>query len=434
MNKQTDSDAINMNLLSMLNPDGSLSEDMQQNLAKAFQVFSEASEQLSSSYEKLQNTVSRLTEELAIANGELKRQYIEKKNLSEHLETLVRALPGGVLVLDPKRVVETANLAALRLLGSDILSMPWQEIVKRLKPTNAAGEWEIQLGEKTKRLSIASSPFSVQRSATDDSVGNHLIWELREILLIHDMTESHSMRNALASQQKLAAMGEMTASIAHQLRTPLATALIYAGHLMRPDLASEKKQDFAEKLLERLRALEKLMTDMLSYVRGESVFWEEFHSDELLSELINAFEPQMQTANIHFDYEDSLSGVRLLGNKKSLEGALSNLLDNARHACNDAYEDNHAAKHISLKTLLDDNYWVIEVADTGTGIEEKLLENIFDPFYTTRSNGTGLGLPFVQNIAKSHGGSIEVDTEMGKGSTFRLRLPIARRLTSQENS
>ncbi|MDR0234440.1 MAG: PAS domain-containing protein, partial [Zoogloeaceae bacterium] len=183
-------------------------QEKTEELQRAFSLFNQVSAELTQAYAALQQKVASLTEELAIANGELRRQYLEKEALSERLGLLLNALPAGVVVLDGQAEVTEANPAARTFLGERLEGRHWGEIVRAsLEPAVTPGEW--QLGDK--RLSLAESPL--------DSSGGKL-------LLLHDISAAHQMKAELERNQRLAAMGEMAASLAHQLRTPLATALL----------------------------------------------------------------------------------------------------------------------------------------------------------------------------------------------------------------
>lgn len=194
-----------------------------QELQQAFALFNHVSEQLTSAYADLQINAERLTQELAVANGELRRQYEEKEALSQRLVHLLAALPGGVVVVDVAGVVEEVNPAALKLLGEPLVGDSWQSVCSRtLSPTSAPGEWLLAGGER--RVSVSSS-------AREGAGG--------EILLLQDVTDAHAMGEQLQRHKRLSAMGEMAAALAHQLRTPLAAALLYTS--IWEMLGSERK-------------------------------------------------------------------------------------------------------------------------------------------------------------------------------------------------
>ena len=228
-----------------------------QELEQAFSLFNEASAQLASAYQDLQEQVARLSSELAVANGELRRQFEEKEALSRRLTLLLDALPGGVVVLDASGQVVEVNPAACQLLGGESLGRAWSEIqAQQLIAASSPQEWQLRDpdGVPLQRwVSISASPL--------DPAGGR-------ILLVSEITEARRLREQLERHKRLSAMGEMAAGLAHQLRTPLATALLYAGNLARAQLPDQDRQRFAEKAQARLRDLERMIQEMLTFVAG----------------------------------------------------------------------------------------------------------------------------------------------------------------------
>jgi two-component system sensor histidine kinase FlrB len=370
-----------------------------QELQRAFDLFNRVSAELTQAYGVLQKKVDSLTEELAIANGELRRQYQEKEHLSERLRLLLDALPAGVVVLDGQARVTEANPVARQLLGEPLEGQHWGDVARtHLEPTLTLGEW--QLGER--RLSLAESPL--------DSSGGKL-------LLLHDISVAHQMKAELERNQRLAAMGEMAASLAHQLRTPLATALLYTGNLGQARLTEEARRRFADKATTQLRRLERLIQDVLLFARGESIGRDVIPVTELLNEAAQTLEPLLREKGVRLEVTDHSFGATTVGGRKALFGALVSLLENALQV-------SQANGVIRLAAGLNEDHLQIEVADEGPGIPEEWRTRIFEPFFTTHPQGTGLGLPIALGVARAHGGSLEVVSEPGKGARFTLFLPV----------
>jgi len=374
-------------------------------LEQAFSLFNEASAQLTGAYQELQQQVERLTGELAVANVELRRQLLEKEALSQRLSHLLSAMPAGVVVLDQLGAIVELNPAARELLGESLIGRTWVEVAARvLVQTVVPHEWDLApVGAAVpRRVSISSSPL--------DAAGG-------QVLLIHDMTEAYAMQRELQRHQRLSAMGEMAAGLAHQLRTPLATALLYASHLKKIDLPENERVRFADKVLARLRHLEHLIQDMLSFVKGEGGGQDVVRMSSVLVDLQQVMEPQMMERGLNFRIEDDCQGAAVLGSRKALTGALLNLLENAMQACPEGGQ-------VSLRSeIADDGQVSIAVVDNGKGIDAATQERLFEPFYTTRTDGTGLGLAIVRGVAEAHRGSVQVKSSPGCGSEFILRLP-----------
>lgn len=370
-----------------------------QELQRAFDVFNQVSLELTSAYEGLQGRVESLTAELAVANGELLRQYQEKEALSERLSLLLNALPAGVVVLDSTAQVSEANPAARWMLGEALLGGNWSALAQsRMVATDAPDEW--QLGRC--RVSIAESPL--------DSAGGR-------ILLIHDVTAAHELKADLERNQRLAAMGEMAASLAHQLRTPLATALLYSANLAQPDLSDIARARFAGKATEQLKRLERLIQDVLLFARGESIGRNAIPVASLIADAAQILEPLCIEKGVVFCVDQQIDDTIIMGSRKALSGALVNLLENALQASENGGE-------VVLSTKMVNGRLQVGVRDTGQGIAPEAQTRIFEPFFTTRGQGTGLGLAIALGVVRAHGGTIEVSSMPGQGSEFLMLLPV----------
>jgi two-component system sensor histidine kinase FlrB len=312
---------------------------------------------------------------------------------------LLAALPAGVVVLGADGRVLTSNPAADELLG-DTLDRSWADVeIESLQATDTPGEH--LCGER--RLAIAVTPF--------DSAGGRIV-------LVHDITEAQQLKTLAARNHRLAAMGEMAAQLAHQLRTPLAAALLYAGNLENPDLPPATQVSIAQKTVARLKHLERLIQDMLLFARGEVLGRESFAVSDLLGELAQTFEPLAQNCGISFAVADASGGAVVIGNRKALTGALTNLLENALQAV-----DVDGAARITLAADPGHEAVSIRVIDNGRGMDTMTAARLFEPFFTTRPEGTGLGLAIARGVARAHGGSIEVHSQPGAGAEFLLTLP-----------
>ena len=369
-------------------------------LQRAFAMFNQVSAELTQAYEALQGRVASLTEELAVANGELRRQYQEKEALSERLSSLLDALPAGVVLLDAAALVVAVNPAALAIFNGNIVGQHWGDVTRTyLEPTLTVGEWLRGEG----RVSIAESALP--------SAGG-------KILLIHDVTAAHRMKTELERNQRLAAMGEMAASLAHQLRTPLAAALLYTANLGQAGVPDEARAKFSEKASGQLRRLERLIQDVLLFARGESIGRDVILASDLLNEAAQTVEPLMREHDLSFTAVDACDGAKIVGSRKALFGALVNLLENAMQAT-------PAGGKICLSGNRRGDLLAIGVRDSGPGVSREMQARIFEPFFTTKGQGTGLGLAIALGVARAHGGAIELISEPGAGAEFVMTLPVA---------
>jgi two-component system sensor histidine kinase FlrB len=382
-----------------------LAELTPEQLEEAFALFSQASAELTTAYEALQRRVEQLTGELAATNRELRVQLAAKAALSERLEALLAALPGGVVVLDPEGRVTSTNPVASQLLGGGQVGERWDDAVAQaLRGTAAPDEHELRVAGET-----ASRRVRVSRSSLPDG---------GSIVLLNDVTAAHALTTQLERARRLSAMGEMAARLAHNLRTPLATALLYAGNLGRSGIGEGERARFAERTVDSLRRVERMIQDMLRFVRGQHDAFEAIAVDSLLAELAAVIEPQMARRGLGFDVQDDSHGLVLQGDRKAIAGALLNLLENALQAT-------AAGGSVTLSARARGGAVELSVLDTGSGIDPAVADRLFEPFFTTRADGTGLGLAIVRGVATAHGGEAVASAREPRGSAFTLRLPVS---------
>jgi two-component system sensor histidine kinase FlrB len=374
--------------------------DHTKRLQDAFQVFNALSENLTQSYLDLEAQVARLNEELAAARSERLKTLAEKEILANRLQLLLKTLPGGVVVLDGCGLIIEHNPAAGLFLGEPLLGRNWRDVLDALPIVENPHQ----------RLLPDGKTISLTLSSLGDEPGR--------IVLLTDVTEMRSLQEWADHQRRLSALGEMVASLAHQVRTPLATALLYASHLAKSDLDISQRSKFAAKLTERLYHLERQVNDMLTFARMGTFAKEQFSIGELLTKLVENCEPLMQGRSIRFAVIDRSGDDHLHGNGDALLGVLINLVNNAV----DAMGGEGCVTVVANRP--ESGYLEIRVTDDGPGIAEDIRARIFEPFFTTRANGTGLGLAIAEYVVKAHLGRIWCESSPGCGSTFRIRLPL----------
>ena len=238
------------------------------------------------------------------------------------------------------------------------------------------------------------------------------------ILVLQDVTEQCRLQDSLNRSKRLSAMGQMAASLAHQIRTPLAAAILYLSHISRPGMISSEGHGYVEKIQNSLRNLEKLANDILVFAKGGGVGNDIIQIADLLQEVQEALEPQVLANHCQLDVVDATKKRKVRGNREALLSAMENLGANAIQA-------SAWGGKLAVEARVDETDTLrIFFSDYGCGIPEELQDKIFEPFFTTRSSGTGLGLAVVQAVARAHNGDVSVISQPGGGSTFCLRLPL----------
>lgn len=342
------------------------------------------------------NTVDDHSDELAL---------LRKRN--EELSHLVDVLPNGVVVLDNKGQVSQANKLAIELLGVPLEGEKWRSIIKRsFKPRSDDGH-EVSLYDG-RRVKLEIMPL-----------------QSGQLIVMTDLTETRKLQERVSHLQRVSALGRMVASLAHQIRTPLSAAMLYAANLSNSKLTADKRKTFVGKLTSRLVDLEKQVNDMLMFAKsGENQVVEQVSLHQLLSAVYQSSET-LVAQNGHFSVELPEPDICILANKTSLASAITNLVHNAVQVIGKGVDIHLAARRIEQSP----NQVCISVEDNGPGIQPDQMDKIFEPFFTTRSQGTGLGLSVVKTVAQAHQGRVEVINKKQGGAIFNLYLPI--KLTSQ---
>lgn len=260
--------------------------------------------------------------------------------------------------------------------------------------------------------------FALFSETSEMLAGTYLELQAQVARLTSELADANG---ELARRERLSALGEMAAQVAHQLRTPLSTALLYAGHLARPQLNEADRIRFAEKTLSRLRYLERLIQDMLLFVKGARLADEDVPIAPLLEEVAQTIEPHAAAKGIRLRLAAPAPDLMLRGDRQAIAGALINLLENALQACD-------GAGSVALSVGGEGSpFAAFRVEDSGAGIPESARERLFEPFFTTRGEGSGLGLAIVRQVAEAHGGWVECSPRNEGGSCFSLYLPFAAR-------
>lgn len=370
-------------------------------LRQAFQVFDDASRHLAGSYQELQAEVERLGMELVAANARLNAQLAEKASLVGKLTELLEVLPVGVLVLDEGGVIAEANAAAQSMLGDTLTGRHWQSIRSGLLGTAEGGD-DWLCGATGRMVSLTV---------------RHLRSGSGRLVVAVDVTESHAAQKALQRSRRLAGMGATSASLAHQLRTPLAVAMLYASRLVQGAHQETPVMQMAAAVVGQLRELETFIHGSLAFARGGAVWDAAVDLVRLSSEAAKMMRSQPGSMQTTLSVTAQVGILPVAGCRTALLSMLINLLDNALKAC-------AGGGAVTVELARAQAQAVIRVTDNGCGMSEEIRRHLFEPYFTTRHDGHGLGLAFVLNVVTAHRGRIDV--ESGGGFTvFTVKLPLS---------
>ena len=368
-------------------------------LENAFEQFNQLSKQLTDSYGELEAQVSQLTAELAEARSERLKQLAEKEILADRLEKLLETLPAGVVELNAEGEISQLNHIAREMLGENCLSSSWQDLAIETF-IDEADELRLKDG---RWVTVTARPLEANAG---------------KIILISDVSETHVLQQTVNRQQRLTSLGEMIASLAHQIRTPLTSAILYLSNMNHADAKEIDKRRFTDKARERLHHLERVVNDMLVFARGGVSDSECFYLGDFIEDLRKLIEPQFTEAHGNLVVYNQIPEAPLRGNRDALLSVFQNIATNAIEA-----SDDKPILLIKVSWSCDE---AVEISfkDNGSGIAEKDIQRITEPFYTTKASGTGLGLAIVNATIINHKGELSIESTPGGGSCFRVKLPV----------
>jgi two-component system sensor histidine kinase FlrB len=320
---------------------------------------------------------------------------------NKQTQQVIDVMPTGMIMLDGNGIVVQMNDMAQQLLDEPILGQAWFNVIKRsFKPR--ADDWhEVSLNDG-RRVKLEITALGGQPG---------------QLIMITDLTETRLLQDKLGQLQRLSSLGRMVSKLAHQIRTPLSAAMLYGANLRNKKLTETARESFQNKLVSRLQDLEQQVNDMLLFAKsGKQAVVEPININKLIEHAKQAIEPQILQAGAKVNLYFCQEGCEILGNVTALSGAIQNLIHNSL-----AVIKSDAVIDISAYCQNDDAY--ISVRDNGEGISADLADKIFEPFYTSRSQGTGLGLAVVKSVTNAHQGEVRLLSQPGEGAHFCLKIP-----------
>ena len=360
-----------------------------------------------------------LAERFRATREELETQRQDLRDLQAFKEVVLRSVGAGLIVLDRHHAVTGLNRAAEQISGrpaAEMIGQPWSALFATVPVTtiestiaadpHASARHELTLARPDGRRVPVRMTFSVLRA--DD--GRHL----GLIAVCEDLSEIREMEERMRQADRLATLGRLAANIAHEIRNPLAS-LTGAIEALTADVGAREERDRLTQIVAReSERLNQMIGTFLDYARPAPLTAEPVDISELLEEVLVLLEHgELPTGlKITRDFPPALTWAV---DPQRLRQALWNLCLNAIEAMPEGGELTVAAA-ASGTTL------TISVSDTGEGIAATALPHLFEPFFSTKSGGSGLGLALVDRIVRDHGGEIDVRTAPERGTTFALRL------------
>jgi signal transduction histidine kinase len=390
-------------------------------LMEAFEVFTQASSSLESSFIKLQAKVQRLTEELEAKNLELEKSLQEKQEAQNFLRTILERLPCGVLVLDESGAVSLCNPMASGVLrkprnqsSREKTRQPFISMKMRNAFASSANgdksELEIPFvtGSKKRILATSGAPLA-------DKDG-HLKGTLH---IIRDITEVKALQEKNQRNERLSAMGEMAVELAHEIRNPLGSIELFASLLVK-ECAGDCKR-WSENIRVGTRTLNTIVSNMLHFSNPIAPIFSEVNIHDAIQEISKFCDPIISQRQINLELDLKAGNALIWADRELIKQMLLNLIFNAMKAMpSQGFLKLYTRNIPDSSRELPVNRLELQITDSGIGIPPENLSCIFDPFFTTNKNGTGLGLSIVHQIIERHSGTIRVASEVNQGTTFTI--------------
>jgi len=398
-------------------PSSTAPEAMPAELSRVMDWFQQNVTRLETAYQDLGVQFQRVNRELGDTNRRLEHQQRQQSALLE-------AMSPGVIMVDPQLRITVCNRSAERMLELREEDCRGKLLQELFAPETGVGRSLVEAlqqglegvqAERTLHLGGRSIPVAVTGSRVIDSEGSLL----GAMETITDLSELRRMQAEMQQDRVLRALGEMAATVAHEIRNPLGGIGGYAGLLARGIPQDDPKRKLVDKIIQGVSSLNKIVSNLLVYTRRTTlqkvsvdlVEW----ADAVLAHAEIEIEKEQRAIRVFRDFPSEPVHVEI--DPERFQQVVLNLLFNAIQAIEGEGE-------IHLGICLKGSRACIEVRDSGKGIAPENVAQVFTPFFTTKEQGTGLGLAIVKKLIDLHDGAIEVESELGVGTCFRILLPL----------
>ena len=387
-------------------------------------LFQETTRRYREAYEELAAKFESLTLKLEETNVHLQQSLEEKDRVSNYLNNILESLSGGVLVVDLNGAITFFNQEAEDITGFEqqkVLGQPYAEIIG----LNAGRELSVlhtldtgeRLSSREKELRQGDGctiPLGFSTSLVRDEAGT----VLGALEVFNDLTEVKRLEAEVQRVRTLAALGEMAATVAHEIRNPLGGIAGYAGMLERDLDSDDPNRRLVQKITEGVGRLNRIVVSLLNYTRPLRLNVHPVNLVELVEETTAFFAIDIERSreDIHIERRFPDGDLICRIDPEQLQQVILNLLQNAMQAMPEG-----GAIEVGLRT--EGELSVLTISDTGVGMNDEVREKLFTPFFTTKEDGTGLGLVTSKKIIDAHNGQILVDSVPGRGTQFSISLP-----------
>jgi PAS domain S-box-containing protein len=342
-------------------------------------------------------------------------------------EDVIESMPLGVVAVDREGQILAWNRSAEEILGApraDALakmideiggSEGWQEALLRALSRGAARGPSEHI---VRRQDGTTIPVEVNVAALRDAEGH----TRGAVATLTDLSSLRSMEERIRHLDRLAALGRFASSVAHEIRNPLTGIATGVQYLSRGFPEGDERHDDVQFILREVSRLNSIIQDLLSATRPRMLTLGPVSVADVVRRAIQAARPLIEEGRVQIRLEGADHWPKVLADTDQLLQVILNVVQNAVEA---TQEGGEVAIHVRPAGSPQGSRVEIEISDTGAGVEPEHMPHLFEPFYTTRPKGTGLGLFVAHGIVQRHGGSIEVASTPGQGTIFKILLPAA---------
>ncbi len=332
-----------------------------------------------------------------------------------YTENVIESMPAGLITLDARGRVVSGNRRVEAIIGRRIDALKGRAPAEVIPvcPAHLSGGELIEQPFTCIHDDGTAIPVRVSTSILHDRRGR----VNGTVLIIRDVREVIEIERKLEESRRLSALGRMAAGIAHEIRNPLGTMRGFAQLFVRKFEGRPTEQEHARMMVDEVDRLDRTISSLLKFARPRDPEPEKVRLDCLVTETARFMSDDFITRGIDFHLDLPENEVSIMADPDLLRQVLLNLLHNALSATG---RDGRIEAAVTARA----DGAVIRVSDSGCGMTSEERERMFDPFFTTRKDGTGLGLAVVHQIVSSHRGHIEVETVPGSGTTVRVLLPL----------
>lgn len=342
---------------------------------------------------------------------------ISLRAMANYISKVVDCMPNGLISLDKEGRIKTINKNATLLLGLGNEKFEGKSLADLLPNCNTVKTLAPPLDVYNEQINCRLNngqviPISITSSRLNDENKNII----GTVIMLSDLREVKLLEKKIERSERLASLGRMAAGIAHEIRNPLSSIKGFAQYFRNKFKRESEDWNYASVISGEVDRLNRIIQDMLNFAKPQEPIFKSHSIVQLIEHTLNLIQPDIQEKKIRVikKFNDDLPLLRLDGDL--ITQALLNILLNASEAMENGGK-------LTIKVESRNKIVEININDTGNGIPPESLSHIFDPFFTLKKGGTGLGLAIVYRIVEIHDGEIEVFSEPGKGTTFKIKLP-----------